>query len=461
MPHRSVHSITNYILYPHLSGLAGRIWRPWDSDCSGSITAACALPWLLCHRLAPWPFAWPVWRSFPGRWGVAVCVLWVVNWNTFILERSSILEHVLLFCCNVGLLAFSLGLLEDPYIAAGLGLLVGLILPVKWSFVIQAGVFVGMLMLGRGLWQSLAAFAVGTVIGCLVFGLAHVILLRQFGLWEDYIRNIMSVFSHHRGKASLCKYKVSTGGRWASVTYARSFFGWMLHCPPKKESWNFGDIALASALYLICLAGIFTSGGTGLGLYHAANFALFPFILLYLKRTAILFPHTLLLLGMGFYGIIERVGGGEILQGSAAWTALVALLALSMWRAWHAGEASGLLVDSELGRMAREVDEIVGEGQVIHAFGFAYRLFWQCRTRVRAHDEQFMGSQGDTVAWCLEENGRYVLLPESPAWPMPLELQALLRERWRGHVSLRISDPANDYVLYEIDPAYRFAAMQN
>jgi len=451
---------SDYLFYPVIVsfGIGGPLIAAWGFRCFGMNNRGLRAFFAIISSLSTLFYALSVTTMLPGPMGILICTLWIINWNTFIYERSSILEHLLLLCCNILMFCCVLEFVKIIPIAIALGLFCSLTLLLKWSFVFQIAMFATPMLLASGSFRPFAAYTLGMAAGIIPLGIIGGFVLWRLSFWEEFFLNIRTVFVSHQGKKSFNNYHFPIGGKWALNTYSLAFAGWFLQSPLKTESkdskWT---TILTTVLILIWYIGAFYPGGAGLGVYHILILGTFHRIFMYLKRTSILFPYSLLLSGLGINSILGYVLGQNALQ-SEFFCLITAIFTIFLClHTYHIVIKHGALISSPLKSAAHEIDNIVGKGTLIHSHAYAYRLFWQCKARLRAYDEQFMELPWEIVGWCIQENGRFVLLPERKIWPMPLEVKSLLKEHWRGYIPIQSSDPACEFVLYEIIPEYRNA----
>lgn len=381
----------------------------------------------------------------------AGCLVYLLNWNNFILNRHPTPETLFTFFINS--FFYVLVCHHEFYLQnwAIISFLAGSTILLKVNFPIQ--------FLSLFLTVNLVVFDIKTLFtsallygcGILFFETLQFLILKRMGIVKDRYFNLFMVSKVHTGQKVVwdnpgiyLKYKIL-------IVFANLFMEWFgaktVHYDlDKKKSLLFTFMILLFISGQVAILNIdqhfFKFLPVGIILF---SLIVSPFHFAF-KRFISVFPLTFLLI-ITTVDIVNRVIKPYELFFIILLVALAFIVIINQIRS-----AVRFIRHRSLGlkKIVSDIESKLPEGAPIYCHLFAYRAIWQIqKQRVYTCDDNVMRNQ-NIIDWAIKKGGRFVLLSEK-GWVIEMETWKLLMPIAFFYVTPVETDTNDIFGLYEID----------
>jgi len=377
----------------------------------------------------------------PGLIGIIFSIAYILNYNSFVINRLAIVEHILtLFLTGILLLYLSntdfflhnihwLGFVAAISILAKPNFVINVYIPIFVIAFIEKLGFPGI--------RKLFLYSIG---GVIFFEGIQMLILYKLGIargrYYTVLRGIKQISG--TGKWIALTGHLQSVGRKVFLKYIFNFAEWYGSKPLIKTPKKGIQIAKGLLFLILLICGLMfgvhhtipRSGWviiTFIGIYLIS---LSPFYY-YLKRAFSIFPLTIILLA-----IISHILFREFLtvfpDGSGVIVILLSLIAV-IYIAFQLLTIVNLpaLRSHGVEKNSASLDNDLPKGSVVYTHCLGYRFFWQAKKqRLMSGDDTIMSNQM-IVNWAIENRAKYVILSYRENWntggPIEPETTGLLR----------------------------------
>lgn len=361
-------------------------------------------------------------RLSPNLVGMVFSLMYLINYNNFVLTRHAILENALtLFLTGVMVIYLSnraFFLRNMHWIGFGAALCTFF----KINFPPYVYLLIFLIAFGekQGL-RAIFKLTLWSSIGIVIFEGLHLCILWQMGIAQWRFYNLWQAFSSHTGvdyqSEGLNIFLTFPGmlAEWSgmSISFIRQVSQFV--------SMGVGNFSILTGLGVLFVMSLGYSVYRGwyktisrqvwviigflvLYLMLSANF------FFYLKRAVSLFPLTFILLSYLSQRLIQKLSTLSPKFRPLLTGLLFLIMALSL-RSQISAFTHGLkLSNKRVEENSIALDNDVPEGSVVFLHCFAYRFLWQAKkVRMLSADDQFMNN-AMIVEWAVKNRAKYVVI---------------------------------------------------